>query len=661
MSWGWGWGWDADAPPPGVPPPDGAAGDVLDVVQIGGIDSGESLKEGMSSPQSGHPDEAPPPAGAGQGAVPDTMALPAGSEVQDVGPLRLDTDDESPPTDQPQQSSAAGNSDVGDVVQVTGSTNPTDKAQTPVQERTSGEQGEAPAAENVWNFLLLLPAMMGFKLDDPVTPKSPAVDLDTDAPPTPADTGPPVVQIGGIDSDESLKAGMSSPQSGHPDEAAPPPVGAGQSAVPDTDTDVSPPTDQAQQSSAADVWTNIDASSSSSTVPSDGTVTAPNQDPLNYLAFLAEIGDWFTEGDVGDDYMDNEGCLPSLLRLPYLVAAGILVLGLGLGLGLGLSGGGKSPQSATPPPSTPLHVEAPAPPTYTCSGAQTTLFDNWNLELVANGGTAPTFTTNGHAYCLASVSTYHWNGGQGSGAIGTIALQRTAGPAKLGVSLPPTKAVGSAGQGGGIVNWTVSSSTSRDPVILDGSYTCVDSDPATWSSNLASNGLGFCQVYVLRATSPVRPGVTTTSSVPAGGGKSTTTTSTTTTVPSTGVASGCSGTSHPAGFSIGGDQISCSQAGQEACTPTNTSYYYVDQQFTWRGAQWQLSVTGPPLTTTTKLPVGTGAADARVTLYDNATGKSYYPASGDVTASPSGAVVFDGLVVTVVSPPSDVINGPMRC
>jgi PKD repeat protein len=37
------------------------------------------------------------------------------------------------------------------------------------------------------------------------------------------------------------------------------------------------------------------------------------------------------------------------------------------------------------------------------------------------------------------------------------------------------------------------------PVVINGSYTCSDSDPTTWSQNQASGGAGFCKVYVTKA------------------------------------------------------------------------------------------------------------------------------------------------------------------
>jgi len=78
-------------------------------------------------------------------------------------------------------------------------------------------------------------------------------------------------------------------------------------------------------------------------------------------------------------------------------------------------------------------------------------------------------------------------------APGTIGL---AGSGKAG----PFKATGSSGQGGAPnVNWTVNVSTTTKPVVLNGTYTCQDSDPATWSQNPQTGATGFCIVYVTNA------------------------------------------------------------------------------------------------------------------------------------------------------------------
>src|SRR5436305_1686087 len=120
--------------------------------------------------------------------------------------------------------------------------------------------------------------------------------------------------------------------------------------------------------------------------------------------------------------------------------------------------------------------EVPAMPgrqAYLCAGSSFTLFDNTNSQDTQGGGAGPTFDTNGRTYCLNSSSTSHENA-----APGTIGLWRSVGP------WPAT---------GDHETWTAQP---PGPVLIKGKYSCVDSDPATWSQDTASNGKGFCVVNV---------------------------------------------------------------------------------------------------------------------------------------------------------------------
>ncbi len=164
------------------------------------------------------------------------------------------------------------------------------------------------------------------------------------------------------------------------------------------------------------------------------------------------------------------------LGLVVLVAVGVVV---GVFLGKGSSpGGGRTGNFSS----------------YVCHGTQQTLFDNVNADTVANGGLQPSFSTHGKAYCLMYIQTYHWNQAKGSPP-GTVGLVRLSGPAALPKYIGSLAAKASAGQNGvPNVNWYASVSITK-PVILDGRYSCADSDPATWSANQASGGDGFCIVY----------------------------------------------------------------------------------------------------------------------------------------------------------------------
>jgi hypothetical protein len=127
------------------------------------------------------------------------------------------------------------------------------------------------------------------------------------------------------------------------------------------------------------------------------------------------------------------------------------------------------------------------------------LFNNSNGGAVSDGGTEPTFSTSGQTYCLISISTYHWNNGNGEtpGTIGLLSEEGTLGP---------YDAIGSAGsptdiypEGAPNANWTVMPGSASQPVIINGTYVCDDSDPATWSQDAASDGQGFCKVTVQTA------------------------------------------------------------------------------------------------------------------------------------------------------------------
>ena len=140
---------------------------------------------------------------------------------------------------------------------------------------------------------------------------------------------------------------------------------------------------------------------------------------------------------------------------------------------------------------------APAPspqPTYTCSGPNTLLFDNWNTSPAANGGTAPTFDTGGKAYCINETATYHWNGGAGA-APGTISIVQG------GKTLAAWTSVGQAPDGSpGNINWVANIPAGSPPVVVKGSFSCHDSSPATWAQNAASKHAGFCRVWGQVAT-----------------------------------------------------------------------------------------------------------------------------------------------------------------
>ena len=148
-----------------------------------------------------------------------------------------------------------------------------------------------------------------------------------------------------------------------------------------------------------------------------------------------------------------------------LVGIAAAVLGLALAAGLA---------SAAGRPGSPGAAE------YKCSGADVTVFDNYNGGAVSGGGTSPSFTTKGKAYCLVWIQTYHYNNGKGTR------------PGKLGLTGTTTVKLRKASKAPG-ENWIVNFSTTK-PVVIHGRYSCNDSSPKTWSQDSQSKGKGFCYV-----------------------------------------------------------------------------------------------------------------------------------------------------------------------
>ncbi len=114
------------------------------------------------------------------------------------------------------------------------------------------------------------------------------------------------------------------------------------------------------------------------------------------------------------------------------------------------------------------------------------LFNNGNIYAVNNGPTQPTVFTLAKAHRITLVENYHWNNGLGTANAGTIAL-RAAGGTVYG----PWATTGVAGQGG-VVNayWRAT----PDALLPAGTYTVVDSEPATWSCNAESENRGMTRV-----------------------------------------------------------------------------------------------------------------------------------------------------------------------
>jgi len=122
-------------------------------------------------------------------------------------------------------------------------------------------------------------------------------------------------------------------------------------------------------------------------------------------------------------------------------------------------------------------------PARTSTQASTTIFDNGNAGGVQNHPTHATVFTLNRPTRITLIQDYHWNGGHGASP-GTISLQSG------GRTIGTWRASGTKGQGGGFVYWVCNPNV----VLQPGTYTVVDSDPATWSQNSGSGGSGITHI-----------------------------------------------------------------------------------------------------------------------------------------------------------------------
>lgn len=120
------------------------------------------------------------------------------------------------------------------------------------------------------------------------------------------------------------------------------------------------------------------------------------------------------------------------------------------------------------------------------SGTEQTLLDNGNIGAVINNPTAATTFTIAIPYGITYLSTYHWNDGKGTTKAGLLSIR-----AADGTIFGPWKRVGIPGMGG-VKNATWE--CHPNVYLPAGTYTVIDSDPATWSQNAGSGGSGFAQV-----------------------------------------------------------------------------------------------------------------------------------------------------------------------
>ena len=113
------------------------------------------------------------------------------------------------------------------------------------------------------------------------------------------------------------------------------------------------------------------------------------------------------------------------------------------------------------------------------------IFSTYNIYGVNNGPTEKTTFTvkEGSTFDIWSISTYHWNNGQGAEP-GQIMLIRN------GRVLGTWDTQGRPGNGKQNVNWDAVVHIT----IPEGEYEIVDSDPDTWSCNSKSGNRGFVEI-----------------------------------------------------------------------------------------------------------------------------------------------------------------------
>jgi hypothetical protein len=148
--------------------------------------------------------------------------------------------------------------------------------------------------------------------------------------------------------------------------------------------------------------------------------------------------------------------------------------------GITLLGGAVSPTSTTA--STGGISTTPTTPQ---SAKGNVIFTNGNTGGVYNNPSRATTFTLRAPHVITLIMNYHWNNGRGA-TPGTIALRGSDGR-----TYGPWRIAGSPGQGG-VPNayWNAAPNLT----LPAGTYTVVDSDPATWAQNSESGGAGHTRI-----------------------------------------------------------------------------------------------------------------------------------------------------------------------
>ena len=146
------------------------------------------------------------------------------------------------------------------------------------------------------------------------------------------------------------------------------------------------------------------------------------------------------------------------------------------------------------PPSLPTAAVTASPtPLLTMTpttAVQTELvFSNYNSAGVASQPTSPTVFTLAKPKIISHIQDYHWNSARGAQS-GTIGLKSADGK-----TYGPWDAKGDPGQGG-VPNAYLTVYPNIE--IPAGTYTIIDSDPASWAHNGGTRGTGMSQVYAVK-------------------------------------------------------------------------------------------------------------------------------------------------------------------
>jgi regulator of replication initiation timing len=114
------------------------------------------------------------------------------------------------------------------------------------------------------------------------------------------------------------------------------------------------------------------------------------------------------------------------------------------------------------------------------------LFDNGNPQSVQNTPTAQTIVTISSPQLITRITTYHFNHGKGDNTAGSLALKDEKGR----IYCPWKKLAKNPDGTSPLRYWTVTPMV----VVPAGKYQVVDSNPATWSHNSISKGMGITWV-----------------------------------------------------------------------------------------------------------------------------------------------------------------------